>query len=199
MTFDTSDLGDFTLEALQDLYLHEMGHCLGIGTVWKRLGLLKDPSIKYQFFIIPVEVDGADTHFAGASAIEAFNDAGGTNYADGKVPVENEKGGPGTRDGHWRQSVFGPHELMEGFASPSAAMRQPLSAITIQSLSDLGYSVNVTQADAYTLPSPTAAKLAIASEHLIPINCLLIEPIGEIDEYKQIELKPKRLKIQDDQ
>ena len=84
MTFDTSDLGDFTLEALQDLYLHEMGHCLGIGTVWKRLGLLKDPSIKYQFFIIPVEVDGADTHFAGTSAIEAFNDAGGTNYADGK-------------------------------------------------------------------------------------------------------------------
>ncbi|MCY3684139.1 MAG: fibronectin type III domain-containing protein, partial [Gemmatimonadetes bacterium] len=199
MKFDTSDLGNFTLEALQDLYLHEMGHCLGIGTAWKPLGLLKNPSIKYQFFIIPVEVDGADTHFAGASAIEAFNDAGGTNYADGKVPVENEKGGPGTRDGHWRQSVFGPHELMEGFASPGAAMRQPLSAITIQSLSDLGYIVDVSQADAYTLPSPTATKLAIASEHLIPINCLLTEPIGEIDEYKQIELKPKRSRIREDQ
>ncbi len=198
MTFDTSDLGDFTPEALQDLYLHEMGHCLGIGTVWKRLGLLKNPSIKYQFFIIPVEVDGADTHFAGAEAIEAFNDAGGTNYADGKVPVENEKGGVGTRDGHWRQSVFGPHELMEGFASPSAAMRQPLSAITIQSLSDLGYIVDVSQADAYTLPSQAAAKLAIASEHLIPINCLLIEPIGVIDEYKHIELKPRRSRIRED-
>ena len=199
MTFDTSDLGDFTLEALQDLYLHEMGHCLGIGTAWKPLGLLKNPSIKYQFFIIPIEVDGADTHFAGSSAIEAFNDAGGTNYADGKVPVENEKGGVGTRDGHWRQSVFGPHELMEGFASPSAAMRQPLSAITIQSLSDLGYIVDVSRADAYTLPSPTAAKLAIASEHLIPINCLLIEPIGVIDEYKHIELKPRRVRIREDQ
>ena len=199
MTFDTSDLGDFTLEALQDLYLHEMGHCLGIGTAWKPLGLLKDPSIKYQFFIIPIEVDGADTHFAGASAIEAFNDAGGTDYADGKVPVENEKGGVGTRDGHWRQSVFGPHELMEGFASPSAAMRQPLSAITIQSLSDLGYIVDVTQADAYTLPSPASAKMAIASEHLIPINCLLTEPIGVIDEYKHIELKPRRLRIREDQ
>ncbi len=199
MTFDTSDLGDFTLEALQDLYLHEMGHCLGIGTAWKPLGLLKDPSIKFKFFIIPVEVDGADTHFAGASAIEAFNDAGGTDYADGKVPVENEKGGVGTRDGHWRQSVFGPNELMEGFASPSAAMRQPLSAITIQSLADLGYIVDVSQADTYTLPSPAAAKLAIASEHLIPINCLLTEPIGEIDEYKQIELKPKHAKMREDQ
>ena len=199
MKFDTSDLGDFTLEALQDLYLHEMGHCLGIGTAWKPLGLLKDPSIKFQFFIIPILVDGADTHFAGSQAIEAFNDAGGTGYEDGKVPVENEKGGLGTRDGHWRQSVFGPNELMEGFATPSAAMRQPLSAITIQSLADLGYIVDVTQADAYTLPSPVAAKLAISSEHLIPINCLLTEPIGEIDEYKQIELKPKRLRIRGEQ
>ena len=117
----------------------------------------------------------------------------------GKVPVENEKGGVGTRDGHWRQSVFGPHELMEGFASPGAAMRQPLSAITIQSLADLGYIVDVTQADAYTLPSPAATKLAIASEHLIPINCLLTEPIGVIDEYKRIELKPNRLRIRDNQ
>ncbi len=199
MKFDTSDLGDFTLEALQDLYLHEMGHCLGIGTLWKRLGLLKNPSIKFQFFIIPIEVDGADTHFAGASAIEAFNDAGGTGYADGKVPVENEKGGPGTRDGHWRQSVFGPHELMEGFLSPSSTMRGPLSAITIQSLADLGYVVDVSRADAYTLPSPASAKLAISSEHQVPINCIIIEPIGVIDEYKQIELKPGRLKVRDDQ
>ena len=199
MRFDTSDLGDFTLETLQDLYLHEMGHCLGIGTLWKRLGLLRNPSIDYIFFIIPVEVDDADTHFAGAEAIAAFNDAGGTNYIDGKVPVENEKGGPGTKDGHWRQSVFGPNELMEGFLSPSSTMRGPLSAITIQSLSDLGYIVNVGQADPYTLPSPAAAKLAIASEHLVPINCIIIEPIGEIDEYKPIELKPRRLNIRDDQ
>ena len=88
---------------------------------------------------------------------------------------------------------------MEGFASPGAATRQPLSAITIQSLSDLGYIVNAGQADAYTLPSPAAAKLAIASEHQVPINCIIIEPIGEIDEYKPIELKPKRLRIREDQ
>ena len=33
-----------------------------------------------------------------------------------------------------------------------------LSAITVQSLADLGYGVNVSQADAYTLPGATAAK-----------------------------------------
>ena len=199
MEFDTSDLGDFTPEALQDLFLHEMGHCLGVGTLWKRLGLLENPSIILLFGIIPVTVDDADTHFSGVRAIEAFNDAGGTDYTDGKVPVENEKGGAGTRDGHWRQSVFGPNELMEGFASPSAAMQQPLSAITIQSLADLGYIVNVNQADEYTLPSPAATKLAISSEHLIPINCIIIEPIGVIDEHRPIELKPKRVKMPEDQ
>ena len=33
-----------------------------------------------------------------------------------------------------------------------------LSAITLQALSDLGYSVNLSEADPYVLPSPTAAK-----------------------------------------
>ena len=80
---------------------------------------------------------------------------------------------------------------------PRAASRDPLSSI--QSLGDLGYIVDVSQADAYTLPSPTAAKLAIASEHQVPINCIIIEPIGEIDEYKPIELKPKRVKVREDQ
>ena len=33
-----------------------------------------------------------------------------------------------------------------------------LSAITLQALSDLGYSVDLSAADPYVLPSPTAAK-----------------------------------------
>ena len=38
-----------------------------------------------------------------------------------------------------------------------------LSAITVQSLADLGYGVDVTQADAYTLPGATAgAKIALS-------------------------------------
>ena len=35
-----------------------------------------------------------------------------------------------------------------------------LSAITIQALADLGYGVDVTQADPYTLPSAASAKVA---------------------------------------
>ena len=40
----------------------------------------------------------------------------------------------------------------------------PLSAITIQSLADLGYSVDVTQAEPYTLPSAAKASAKIAAQ-----------------------------------
>ena len=36
--------------------------------------------------------------------------------------------------------------------------KRVLSAITLQSLADLGYSVDLSQADAYTLSAPRAAK-----------------------------------------
>ena len=38
-----------------------------------------------------------------------------------------------------------------------------LSAITVQSLADLGYEVDVTQADAYTLPRAAQVRAEIAS------------------------------------
>jgi hypothetical protein len=64
------------------------------------------------------------------------------------VPVENE-GDPVTADGHWRETVFG-NELMTGFVSLGP---QPLSAITLASFVDQGYTVNAGGADSYTLPS----------------------------------------------
>jgi hypothetical protein len=72
------------------------------------------------------------------------------------VPVENCKTaagvpingcGSGTRDGHWREAVM-LHELMTGYISGTV---RPLSAITIQSLGDLGYTVNVAAADAFAV------------------------------------------------
>ena len=93
MTFDAADLERLERTGkLQDLILHEMGHVLGIGTLWGPLRLLRDPAS---------EGEEPDTHFTGRLAVEAFNDAGGGNYAGAKVPVEN-RFGPGTRNGHWR-------------------------------------------------------------------------------------------------
>ena len=117
--------------------LHEIGHVLGFGTVWDDLGLRQNPN--------------GDTHFNGPRAIAAFNDAGGRNYTGAKVPVEKMDGG------HWRGDVFEQGELMLPWGGGA------LSAITVQSLADLGYGVDVTQADPYTLPGAAgkaSAKIA---------------------------------------
>ena len=90
MQFDEDDVDALEQEgSLPGVILHEMGHVLGFGTLWDGLGLLADPSDPDP--TPPL----ADTHFTGAQAIAAFDEAGGTDYPDGKVPVMNV-GGAGT-------------------------------------------------------------------------------------------------------
>ena len=115
---------------MRDVGLHEIGHVLGIGTIWEDSGMLRGL--------------GTNTHFAGPQAIAAFNQAGGTDYQGAKVPTE-------PNGGHWHHSVLA-GELM----APTDG--DALSAITLQALSDLGYSVDLSLADSYVLPSPSAAK-----------------------------------------
>lgn len=147
--FDKDDLQSLLdrghTDDVEELILHEMGHVLGIGSLWTGFGLLREPSLG--------GAAGADTHFVGPLAVAAFDEAGGENYDGAKVPVENQAG-PGSGDVHWRQSVL-VTELMTPFASIGAV--DPLSAITIQSLADMGYTVKVDLADPYTLPGAAAA------------------------------------------
>ena len=51
----------------------------------------------------------------------------------------------------------------------------PLGAITIRSLADIGYRVDVTQAGAYTVPPPSS-KIARAPEQLILLDCVVTHP-----------------------
>ena len=129
---------------VQYVALHEIGHVLGVGTIWDNLGFLQD-------------YPNADAHFNGPLAIAAFDDASGRGYTGKKVPVSQD-------GGHWRSSVFGTREVM---ISGDGA----LSGITVQSLADLGYGVDVAQADAYTLPSAAAgkavAKIAVSAPSIL--------------------------------
>jgi hypothetical protein len=140
MQFDVADLN--TLETrgqLGSVILHEMGHVLGIGTLWSRLGLLQNRSTADA----PL-----DTYFSGAGAIGGFDAIGGTTYTGGqKVPVENT-GGAGTMNGHWRESVLR-NELMTGYLNSNVA--NPLSVLTARSLADLGYIVDPAAADPFFL------------------------------------------------
>ncbi len=84
------------------------------------------------------------------------------------MPVENDPAQGGV-DSHWRQTVFG-NELMSSWGG------EPISAITIQSLADIGYTVDVGQADPYTLPVQPAAKPLAATGR--PFCQVLMPPLG---------------------
>ncbi|QDT44366.1 putative outer membrane protein pmp20 precursor [Gimesia alba] len=140
MQFDSADLANLEANGqLIDVILHEMGHVIGIGTIWDSLGLLLNGGT-------------TDPRFTGANAIAQYNAILGRSVVD--IPVEG-MAGPGTNDAHWRESDLD-NELMTGFLNPGV---NPISAITIGSLADLGYVVDLTAADAYPLQAPAVQTL----------------------------------------
>lgn len=174
MRLDDADLP--ALEAngqLGDVILHEMGHVLGVGTLWPVLGLLQDST--------PSGQPPNDTYFSGPQAQRAFDDVGGTSYTGGRtVPVENT-GGDGTRNGHWRESAMD-EELMTGFVEPPGTAN-PLSRVTVAQFWDLGYQVNLDGSDAYNhvfTVAPAAAPLTAG--RLLLLNDVSGGPIYVIDQ-----------------
>ena len=98
MTIDRSDVSQLESQGeLLDVITHELGHVLGIGTIWDANGRLTGTRTSNPLFV-------------GTQATTAYNATFGTQHVG--VPVE-AGGGPGTALGHWRESVFG-NELMVG-------------------------------------------------------------------------------------
>ena len=131
MEFDRADLQ--YLEgggSLQDVILHEMGHTLGVGTVWDLKGLISS-------------THNHKPRFTGANAEAAYKALFGAADTTGYVPVQGE-GGDGTANAHWSESIF-KEELMTGYAEESGPM--PISTITVAQFADLGYTVNMNAAD----------------------------------------------------
>ena len=170
MSFDTADLAQMQANGtLLDVITHEMGHVIGIGTIWTLKGLLAGKGT-------------ANPTFTGTNAKREFGILKGTGPA--AVPVENG-GGAGTRDSHWRESVF-KNELMSGFI---AGANNPLSKLTVASLKDLGYVVDINAAEPYALPNLQAIAergLAIALDeeehaHALPIFAPKVLPDSSLD------------------
>jgi hypothetical protein len=144
MQFDTADIANMEANGtLLNVILHEMGHVLGVGTLWSTLGLLSGAATNNPIFI-------------GAQATAAYNQIFGTSAIG--VPVENT-GGSGTRLGHWRETVF-TTELMTGWLGPGTVT--PMSRVTVAQFADLGYTVNLARADAFT-PTTGGANFAMQS------------------------------------
>jgi hypothetical protein len=167
MRFDSADLTDLANKGrLNAVVLHEMLHIVGIGTLWSRRGILADSGLA------TVRVTGP------LAAAACVNDLGGATVCTGSaVPAENCLGldpaltcGPGTIDSHWKESIF-QNELMTGYLQTA----NPLSKMTLQSLADIGYRVDLSFAEPYTVPTPPAAITGV-SLRAVPEDVITLGP-----------------------
>lgn len=139
MFFDVEDLDYLEeLDLFEEVIVHEMGHVLGIGTLWN--------TAQYGFDRTLRAGPDSNPYFTGKKANVFWNAEGGTN----ELPVEN-MGGPGTALGHWRESTLN-NELMTGYLNLG---ENPLSRITAGSMKDLGYGA-ASVGESYDLPKGTA-------------------------------------------
>lgn len=133
MQFDTADLASLeSAGQLQNVIVHEMGHVLGIGTIWSNNGVISGSGT-------------SNPTFTGTNALAEYNKMLTADTTS--VPVENT-GGSGTANSHWRESSFAT-ELMTGYLNFGQV--NPLSRLTAASMVDIGYTqVDYEAADSYT-------------------------------------------------
>jgi hypothetical protein len=140
MSFDSDDANFLEQHnLLETTVLHEMGHVLGIGSLWAAHGLIANPSLPSS--------PGADTIYTGTNGQAAFTAIAKGAYDGNIVPVDNTAK-VGSADSHWRETVL-TTELMSPVLT-GTEHGVPLSAITIASLQDFGfYVVNTLANDPY--------------------------------------------------
>jgi len=131
--FDSADVAKMIADQTFDaVCVHEISHIIGFGTLWddKRLvgGTTADPRYVGRF---------------GAAALSTIQAA-----QLGTPPVQ-DTGGTGTARSHWRDKTFG-NEMMTAYLDTPY---QPVSALTVESFRDLGYTVDSSVADTYNTSS----------------------------------------------
>ena len=159
---DEDDINHMSNDILERVIIHELAHALGFsGSHWELFSLVDT---------------GSDPHFKGSSAIAAFNAAGGTSYTGNKVPIS-------TDHSHWRESVF-VDEIMTPYISDDET--DPVSAITLQAMADIGYTVDLSQADDFTLSLSDLAPSDTTGEVFDLTNDVDIGPVMVVDSLGRI-------------
>ena len=158
--YGTLNLDSADLDRPSSLILHELGHVLGLGLLWRDARLI-----------------GAcpnDLRYSGSSAKGEWHALGGS----GDLLVEDKPGAPATQCLHWEGAVFG-QELMTSQVKDGDDAS--LSRVTVGSLEDLGYKVDKDAADAYRLPdvTPQPRSTHSAKEVVLP-------PTGYVDKNGEV-------------
>lgn len=150
IALDDLALQDEQPDHLDQIMLHEIGHCLGFGTTTAWDNLLKEwPTSSWR----------DQPHFTGLFAGVMFDIANNFALFDKKVPLDDD-------GGHWLQSVIGDEIMAKGWTYP---FKQPISEMTVGAFLDLGYDVSFWGAQAYQTPAAAAAKAGEVREY----HCVL--------------------------
>lgn len=192
MEFDEADVAQLEADGeLEAVILHEMAHVLGLGTLWDTFNLneglrpLLFPILRGCSDVIPNSaiplVPGYDPRYIGLEGVAQYQRLGGP---DPTIPIEDcedlppdTRCGAGTRDGHWKESIFDT-ELMTGYLNGGEA--NLLSAFTADQFADFGYDANIDAADqGYEIPA-AGARAAPARKLQLPEDTLLF-PLTLID------------------
>jgi len=130
--FDAADVAELERSGqLFSVAQHEILHALGFGNLWEAKGL----------------VDYAGTplaQYSGENAVAAFKELGGVTDA-----ISLETQGAGSAGLHWNEDLFQDEVMTYDLGFQTDANGQvfsPISAVTLASLVDLGYRVNLNQA-----------------------------------------------------
>ena len=118
----------YTTGALDDLVSHEFGHALGFGTVapWATFTENTGEVTGYQF--------------SGPRSVAEFLQLGGRGAA---VPLSHDAG-------HWDETTL-QNELMTCYLE-AGTTTHPLSGVTAAAMADLGYHVDMSAVDSWTVP-----------------------------------------------
>lgn len=176
MRFRTSYIATLvTNNQLIDVMTHEMLHGIGFNsTVFAARPDSAHPLI--------INAGTRTAAFIGANAKLACLGFSPTvsSTCSPSIPLDST-GVVGTQDDHWRETRF-KSELMTGFIE-SPGVRMPLSAMTIGAMADIGFTVNMSLADPYTLPIGSTALMNLLNGDAqastgTPLNEIITRPVG---------------------
>ncbi|MGD2071574.1 MAG: putative Ig domain-containing protein [Gemmatimonadota bacterium] len=143
LRLDTSDLDDLDDDQLFALVFHEIGHIVGIGTLWEAS----------EFFggsDLITGSDGPNPRYTGEGGNAEYSGTlGGGSGGAGRAPIEAD-GGEGTAYGHWDEGEFD-NEMMTGYIEPSGRPI-PISSLTVAAVGDFAYEVDLEASDPYSIP-----------------------------------------------
>lgn len=141
VTLNTEIDTRFGMETLEQAALHEIGHVLGLGTLWDMPSTRQIDYAPTNACINAVNFTRTPKYNGAQAKVQFASLTGGA--AGTGIPLESALG-PGSRCSHWDSDAL-PGEIM--IAVLHIGRQHGLSRVTAGGLADLGYSVDYSKAD----------------------------------------------------